>query len=90
MTEVGVFINLTAYEIYFKGGDGDKSSVKIGCYFNDIELPLSAKKFMIIWSYVGKESWESLKPILNSIDADILRLKHEGIMTKSGLKPVIL
>ena len=50
--------------IKFVGGDGDRSSVKIGCFFNDIELPLSVKKFMIIWSYVGKESWQLLKPVL--------------------------
>uniref|UniRef100_A0A914Z0U6 Uncharacterized protein n=1 Tax=Panagrolaimus superbus TaxID=310955 RepID=A0A914Z0U6_9BILA len=72
------------------GGDGDKFSVKICCFFNDIALPLSIKNLMIIWSYVGKETREKLKDILKYIDPDILNLIENGIFTKSGLKQVII
>uniref|UniRef100_A0A914XWX2 BZIP domain-containing protein n=1 Tax=Panagrolaimus superbus TaxID=310955 RepID=A0A914XWX2_9BILA len=73
------------------GGDGDKSSVKICCFFNDIPLPLSVKKLMIIWSYVGKETREKLKDVLKYIDLDVLKLiKNELMLVIANLYAYLL
>uniref|UniRef100_A0A914Q8U1 Uncharacterized protein n=1 Tax=Panagrolaimus davidi TaxID=227884 RepID=A0A914Q8U1_9BILA len=72
------------------GGDKGGKSEKIGFYFNDVLLPLSVKKFIIIHTFVGDETRQLLEEVMKSIDDDVRRLNLHGINTKHGNKEVII